>query len=162
MEKEFKCKDEVIYRSKKYEYPIWTYGIFSHYEHRGGNTYAVISGNNGHDVMMWDILPYEGNEHLVGKTVDVEHVEEVVLEQGEWLMVFFHPKYIPFDCCLRKFEGIEDGNIKVYNDNNNKKSNWLYAIRFSDFNIEDIDETRKHILYVDNNRIVKRQWKEKS
>lgn len=153
MENTFKCKDEVIYRSKLLENPIWTYGVFSHYEEKGGITYGVVSGNCGLDVRMWDFLPYEGNEHLVGKPICDEQVCD--LKEGEWLFVFDVISDIPFRTVLRKFLSTTVDKIRVLNLDHILMgfSDFKYAVRFSDFNPENMVETKKKILYVKGNKI---------
>ena len=82
MEEKFKCKDEVIYRRTD-EKDEWTYGVFSHYFKSLNSEGAVINGNY---ILfsVQEILPYEGNEELVGTTDEPD--EEVILEEGEWIL----------------------------------------------------------------------------
>lgn len=145
MEKKFKCKDEVIYR-RNYEEDEWTYGIFSHYHDNFRN--AVV---NGVYITLdsWDILPYEGNEHLVGTDQNTD--EEVRLEEGEYLM----------GCCEIELEHPQYWNIGKYVKNLHKDcfltdcGSYIYAVKFSDFNPSNMEETKKHILCVRNGKIVK-------
>lgn len=83
MEKKFKCKDELIYRSK-YEYgnQHWTYGIFSHYEYHQDVTFASL-GCISLNINDWDILPYEENEHLVGTTHEPQYYLPSDVEEGK-------------------------------------------------------------------------------
>lgn len=59
----FECKDEVIYRQKGTPSWEWTYGIFSHYSKRGES--VIVNGKELY-LKAFDILPYVGNEDLVG------------------------------------------------------------------------------------------------
>lgn len=157
MEREFKCKDEVIYRSRKYENPIWTYGIFSHYEHRGGRTYAVVSGSCGVDVLLWDFLPYEGNEHLVGKMIDVEHVEVVDLMEGEWLMVSDSASNYPGEWMLRSLMYADGDEVMVqsvrfaYGD----VTGYKFAIPFDKFKPDNMDESFQHLMCSIDSKLIK-------
>lgn len=65
----YDCKDEVIYRQTDSPYNFWTYGIFSHYENVCGLEVAVINGNHIY-LQSHIILPYKGNENLVGTNQD--------------------------------------------------------------------------------------------
>ena len=60
MEKKFKPFDKVIVKSRTDEY--WTCDLYSHYNH-DSETHETLNRIDLNDV---DILPYEGNEHLVG------------------------------------------------------------------------------------------------
>ena len=148
MEKKFKCKDEVIFRALvKYGNPIWSYGIFSHYEQKDDITYAKMIGVVGVDITKWEILPYEGNEHLVG--TDLPADEEVMLEEGEFIFQSQDPSC---NTTLWVFEVYK----KIYGDQFMTGMGLVsYIIRFSDFNPNDMEETSRHILCVKNGKIVK-------
>ena len=148
MEKKFKCKDEVIFRCKiEYGNQHWTYGIFSHYEYHQDDTFASL-GCLSLNINDWDILPYEGNEYLVGTTNEPE--TEVRLEEGELLLVADSEDRV-IDCisAVRKFVKVL---ITVFVTNG---GNWSLAIRFRDFDPSNMEETRKHILCVKNGKIVR-------
>lgn len=142
--KEFKPFDKVIFKYKNKSY-IWVCGFFSNYE--DGDIYLI-----GNDVAFsldeYDILPYEGNEHLVGTTNEPE--EEVKLEEGEVIIVFdAYNRFFDGVSCVRKFTRVLN---TVFETN---AANWSFAIRFSDFNPNDMEETKKHILCVKNGKVVK-------
>lgn len=66
----YDCKEEVIYRQTNDMYNFWTYGIFSHYENTCGSEVAVINGQKIY-LQSHTILPYKGNEKLVGTNQEV-------------------------------------------------------------------------------------------
>ena len=75
-EKVFKCKDEVVYRFKnnKGDSEPWIYGVFSHYKLKDkffGTDHVIINGNC-YELSTLQILPFDGNEHLVGTTQEPE------------------------------------------------------------------------------------------
>ena len=150
----FKCKDEVIYRFKGGpglgEPEPWIYGIFSHYKKEGD---IVINGNCYQRRIM-DILPYEGNEELVGKTDEPD--EEVKLKEGEWLMVGnLINSSLPEEWMLREYCRMNTDNIETFNNSSCEFQHWPCAIKFSNFNPNDMEETRKHILCVKKGKIIR-------
>lgn len=98
-----------------------------------------------------DILPYEGNEHLIGTTDDPD--EEIAIENGEYCFGAYRDdctklvnwQLFQFDCIDSDCQFKERFGKGRYFD---------LAFRFSDFN-PDMDELRKHILCVKNGRIVR-------
>lgn len=77
MERKFKCKDEVIFRATWDEKARWTYGIVSHTLKDS----VILSGDIGLHESYYNVLPYEGNEHLVGTTD--EPGDEVSVKEGD-------------------------------------------------------------------------------
>ena len=154
MEKKFKCKDEILLKNKEAESAMWFYAIFSNY--CKNNTFITISGGITYDLDFFDILPYEGNEHLVGTTHSPD--DEVKLEEGEWIIgigqydvesFLNNRKY----GCIGNFKGLErfgDGSCFKF-----EGGMTTYAVKFSDFNPNDMEETKKHILCVKNGKIVR-------
>lgn len=147
MEKKFKCKDEVIYRDKNIEEYEWTYGIFSHSYKDDGREWYVINGEHL-SLKQWDILPYKGNEHLVGSTDSPN--EEVKLEEGE-ICIFSDAinEFLGFGIISRL---VEKKRGLLYDE---VGRDWNYAIRYKDFDPFNMEETKKHILYVKNGRIIR-------
>lgn len=147
--KEFKPFDKVLVRreSRPNEIVDWRADIFSHIDNDG--FYVTIGLGI---VTKNDILPYEGNEHLVGTTDEPE--EEVELRKGEWVMVSDEKSIDPELWRLRRFDGF-GSTIRAFNNANGWLCTWGYAIKFSDFNPNDMEETKKHILCVKNGKIVK-------
>lgn len=153
MERKFKCKDEVIVRYKK---PgcCWFYGVVSH----SGDDYIVLSGGFRYPYEIYDILPYEGNESLVG-TTDSPASEDVSLKKGELLYCFdFIENLEKRSINLGEFEYIIDTRGLDYNPDGLiyvSGCNWVYCIPFSKFNPDDLEATKKEILTVKNGKLVK-------
>ena len=151
MEKKFKCKDEVIFRRKisfgNGTLYTWDYGVVT-YEDKG---IIHLVGGIYVSYREYDILPYEGNEHLVG-TPDSPYGErmEVELEEGE-IIFASNDRNMLYDCIgvLERFKEVSGNKFVSYN-----YDKYDFAIRFSDFNPKDMEETEKHILCVKNGRIV--------
>lgn len=76
MEHKFKCKDEVLFRLTCVRNYEWTYGVISH---EVGDFVTLSSG-----VQLLrdkaDIIPFAGNEHLVGTTDETG--EEVAVKEA--------------------------------------------------------------------------------
>lgn len=75
--KQFKPYDRVIYRLNYSSPTTWHCGIFSDYNER--KTHITLCSGFTFFLDKYDILPYEGNEHLVGTTGEPE--EEIKLEK---------------------------------------------------------------------------------
>ena len=150
--KKFKCKDEVIYRSPDSE---WYYGIFSHYQSQGLCFKRAIINGNHYDLKTIEILPYEGNEHLVGTDLPAE--EEIRLEEGEWVMYAFGGlvSIYPLDYNLGKFIKINEGDNNITIQDSDAVRGISKFIRFSDFNPNDMEETSRHILCVKGGKVVR-------
>lgn len=148
---EFKPFDKIIIKSKSKNHAIsnvWGCAEFSHYY----GDYIVFAGGHAYNIDTFDILPFEGNQYLVG-TSDVPE-EEVVLKQGDIVIVFddFDSFYFNgrFDGTLSTFNHCSKTDI-ITSDN----TPWRYCIPFSKFNPKDMEETKKHILCVENNRLIR-------
>ena len=145
MGRKFKPFDKVIIKSGIDKY--WSCDFYSHLDKVLGAHETINSAGLTDN----EILPYEGNEHLVGTRDEPE--EEVRLEEGELVVYFENIKYLEnMDLLLARFDGVINDLIKVKSDCMKK---WEYAIRFSDFNPNDMEETSRHILCVKNGKIVK-------
>lgn len=100
-----------------------------------------------------NILPYKGNEHLVGTT---DEPEEIILEKGEYILAsdFIHPLETGFGE-IGKFVDIEnEGFIKTAYNNSNL--NYIFALRLSDsLNANDTKDRKSKILCVKNGKIVR-------
>ncbi|MCH5234487.1 MAG: hypothetical protein J1E16_04275 [Muribaculaceae bacterium] len=144
--KKFKPFDRIIYKEKLFNGCRWHCAFFSDYNESNGCV-NFADGKPYHFTNI-DILPYEGNEHLVGTTDSPD--EEVRLEEGELIIVFDDYQRL-FDniSCVRKF-------IRVLNTVfETNAANWNFAIRFEDFDPSNMEETRKHILCVKNGKIIR-------
>ena len=149
METKFKCKDEVIYRfnggAGHGEPDLWTYGIFSHYKKDGD---IVINGNSYKGSFI-EVLPLKGNESLVG-TSD-EPKRKASIKEGEW-MVF---------CGEPDFDYRDDLYVGIFSSADNDTFNlkgcyerfFGYAVKLSDFNPHNMEQTKKHIMYVQGSEI---------
>ena len=148
MEKKFKAYDRVLIKTDVTA--KWQCDLYSHwdseYEYHVTVGYIPVSDR--------DILPYEGNEHLVG-TTNEQPYEEVKLEKGEHLYVFNDKRDFPNNLSFSRFYYATKGSIKTFNGINAIHACWNFAIRFSDFNPNDMEETKKHILTVKNGKIIR-------
>ena len=149
MENNFKPFDKVLVRNQCFDNGAWIVGLYSHYSVGDGLHYCVGLDS----VVDSDILPYEGDEHLVG--TNDEPKEEIKIERGEWVLVCDTVTSVVERWSLRQFDGCRNGHIYAFNNAQAGLSGWNYAIRFSDFNPNDMEETQKHILCVWNGKIVK-------
>lgn len=206
--KQFKCKDEILLKYKKDESAIWFYAVFSSYYKDA----IIASGGLKYNIDSYDVLPFKGNEHLVGTTnepqiplsekelqdvywngcteqqklnlrlsyngfsegsearsilektcgkhnLQGEPEEEVKLEKGEWVMVpdgggsFNNALQWHLSKFFRTITVNDEENFHVATGLS--IADCLYAVKFSNFNPNNMEETRKHILCVKNGRIVK-------
>lgn len=132
---------------------LWTCAEFSHYD----ELWVAVVGGNEYDLNMYDVLPFEGNEHLVG-TSDMPE-EEVELKEGDIIITFDNLRDIdmPFEVSINQFKHLNESSIHVcikdYETEFIAYSN--FCIPFSQFNPNDMEETRKHILCVKNGKLVR-------
>lgn len=144
MEHKFKCKDEVIVRYKK---PgcCWFYGVVSYSDDKG----VVLSGGFRHSYEIYEVLPYEGNEDLVGTTNEPD--EKITIESDELVYVFNSIDSIDkMIVVLDRINNVTKYGIVVKNS-----GTWTYCIPFSKFNPADLEATKKEILTVKNGKLVK-------
>lgn len=142
--KEFKPFDKVLVKlGVNYK---WGLSLYSHFDEEI-RRHVCIGLDERLDS---DILPYEGNEHLVGTTDEPE--EEVKLEDGEWGFATCEKKdsLKPNKMVLIQFLDVSCGEIQSV-----EGYYYKYFIRFSNFNPYDMEETAKHILCVKNGKVVK-------
>lgn len=150
MEKKFKPFDKVLVRIRIDAPLIWTCTFYSHLDKDG--CHVTIGGQIFDDK---DILPYEGNEHLVG-TIDEPDEKIIELWEGDWLMVCDSVKDYPGEWLLRSFMYLQDDKIMVqsvrfaYGD----VTPYKFAIRFRDFNPDNMDESLKHVICAKGEKIV--------
>lgn len=147
-ENKFKAFERIIIRSKD-KSDIWVHGLFDGYY---GKEIKVLIGDKFYMLLVdnYEILPYEDNEHLVGTT---NEPEEIKLEKEEWIIANDNIYALVIG------NGVTGRFVEI-RDNMFLKSAWekygvpyQYCIRLSDFNPNDMKETRKHILYVKNGKI---------
>lgn len=148
--KKFKPYDRVLVRDGR---GIWQVDFYSHWSEEW-KQHVTLAFGDGLKIDDKDIIPFEGNEQLVGKLAEPE--EGIELERGEWLMVSDSAEEISSFAAIRRFfahasnyffvEAIEAPEIKIH---------YSFAIRFSDVNPNDMEETRKHILCVRNGKVMR-------
>lgn len=144
MGKKFKAFDRVLVKDGIHD--EWLCDFYSHYNNKIKQhvtiTYTLLEDSN--------ILPYEGNENLVGS--DQNPDEEVRLEEGELLV------------CSDDLERLKTGHGVIENFVRTASNEFYikqggfcynFCIRFSDFNPNDMEETSRHILCVKNGKIIR-------
>ena len=153
--KQFKCKDEVIFQNTVHfgeEKPTWNYGIVN-YETDG---YVYLVGGLYINKNTFKILPYEGNEELVGTTYSLDSFdEEVELEKEERIICSDDVKLLMAGVGFLTTFAYVDADSFFTGKSMFANADYNYAIRFSDFNPNDIEETSRLILCVKNGKIVK-------
>ena len=150
MEKKFKPFEKVLVRSLAN--PKWSCDLYSHYNVEE-STHDTVCFRTIKDE---NLLPYEGNEHLVGTSDEPE--EEVMLEKGEWIMcsMIWH-ELIRGYCHSRKFVRTGTSQFICSEDTEDGKVEHIcnYAIRFKEFDPSNMEETQKHILCVKNGIVIR-------
>lgn len=150
MNQKFKCKDEVIYKDKNTD--KWCYGIYSHAE---ADNIHMLVGNITIVDGIFELLPYKGNEHLVGTNINVEPY--FIIEKGAWIMVSDFGNINDMrilDWNLRRFDHIEQASSGRWYFVDDIQYKWNFAIPFEKFNPNNFEETRKHCLKVENGLII--------
>lgn len=141
--KEFKPYDRVLVRTTKNS--KWDIDLYSYFNDEV-KMHVTLSDLCGDE----NILPYEGNEALIGTTDEPE--EEIVLENGEKIICSNHISRLTIGRgLLEDFDSIMGECFICKSD----LTGYPYAVRFSDFNPNDMEETKKHILCVKNGKIVR-------
>lgn len=140
--KQFKPFDRVLVRGNGLT--KWEIELYSHFdkERKRHETMCHYCDDD------CNILPYEGNEGLLGTTHEPE--EEIELKHGEWIVLFDKEEmgYPPF--FIGQFTGLHK-DMFIANEGYERE----LVIRFSDFDPNDMEETRKHILCLKNGRIIR-------
>lgn len=96
-----------------------------------------------------NIIPYEGNEHLIGTTDEPE--EEITLAVGELILMSDSIVGIREGLgVVLNYKGIYRENIVATNERG-----YLHCIPMSKYNPNNLEETRKWILVVQNGKLVK-------
>lgn len=149
--KVFKPYDKVLIRVDSDD--VWENDFYAYFIDEI-NAHVTISYQRGIPIKDEDILPYEGNEYLLGTTDEPE--EEVKLEKGEWLMLSSKPSNLPYNWTLKAFFDIQNStNSFLATASDNIPYRWDYCIKFSKFNPNDMEETKKHILCIKDGKIVR-------
>lgn len=152
MENKFKCKDEVIYRThKKTE---WMYGIYSYQ----GTFNHFLVGDILVKFGIGDVLPYEGNEHLVGTT---DEPEKPLLFEGQIVLAFCDfDELLNHDLVMGKFKGVDE-KIDMILIEGSKGTHFRYCVPFSKFDSFDYGATKAEVIMVseDTHKLVKFEQK---
>lgn len=152
--KQFNAFDRVLTKNSNDK---WRVDFYSHFDDESNSHHTLCYQLYGTPDK--DILPYEGNEHLVGS--DQEPDEEIKLEEGEWVAyIIGEVNYKRW--AVGKFHSLDNpiaGERRFQMKPISEKAG-LYCeservVRFSDFNPNDMEETKKHILCVKNGRIIR-------
>lgn len=144
-QRKFKCKDEVIITYKD-EGSRWTYGIFSHET----ETHIALCGGFLFNKESVNVVPFAGNENLVGTVYEYISEEKTQLEVGTLVFCFDHiSSFEELDMAVGKFERVLSEEIFI------SGCCWNYCIPFSKFNPDDLESTKKEILTVKNGKLVK-------
>ena len=127
-ERKFKAFDKVLYRLIGTQGPTeWIPGIFSRYHQCGCSLIGgqMLSAGQG------EVIPYEGNENLIGKKTRVQPYQEVMLDPGEYIICFEHDpqKVGSMFGSIRRFKTI-DVTQKMFVT---EHANWSRCIRLKDF-----------------------------
>lgn len=132
---------------------IWQIDYYSHWS-ESYKQHITLAYGDGMRIDDPHILPYEGNEELLGTTREPE--QELTLKEGECILVSDDPADFPFYCFIRLFDRIEAGNwfrgTRTVKMESNK---WRYALRLSDINPANPEGCRKHILCVKGGKITR-------
>ena len=140
----FKPFDRIIYRYKGTTNSIWIASEYSHETDVG----HYLSGGNCLYKRNTEILPFEGNEHLVGTLNDPK--QKITLQEGECIVCGddindLSNKY----GFISKFKNSIDDYFVTSED-----CYYDYCIPFSQFDINlSKEELEKRILYVEDDKI---------
>lgn len=144
--KEFKPFDKLVIKKKGKE-TYWHCDLFSHEI----ADYIVTVGNYTYKKDDYYILPFEGNEHWIGLPFTKDELGE--LNIGDTIVAFddedkgINTKLLVDVTRLRSVSVdricTEGGPI------------YKYCIPFSQFNPNDMEETKKHVLTVKDGKLVK-------
>ena len=140
--KQFKPFEKVLVRISKDH--CWTPTF---YQYHNNKSHFVFE--QGSFIFDDDIIPYEGNEHLVGFTGEPEEI--VTLEKGELILcnnnIYMLKEGLGTITSYGEITGL---NIKGTNG-----AHYIRCIPMSKYNVNNIEETNKWILEVKSGRLVK-------
>lgn len=149
-ERRFKPFDKILVKKKR-EGAVWRPEIFAGYDASG----FMICGLTIMRPEDWDVIPYEGNEHLYNS--DIEFEEDIKLEEGEFIIcnhdIDILEKGHGF---MTQFCYAVDDLIYTGSKRNLANDEWAFCIRLSDFDVKG--SNIKNILYARNGKIYR--WKE--
>lgn len=145
----FKPFDKILLKGKA-EDLVWFCELYSHYDEANEILYAI--GNIPYTPQVYDVIPFEGNEDLVGTN---NKFEKVSLEPAELVVVSDNFDNIITGTIRRFYQIIEYDQFECYMSDVNSTSCWKYCIPFKDFNPDNLEETLKHVYCVNNGRLVR-------
>lgn len=140
--KQFKPFDKILYRNLK---GTWFPDLYA-CSTTSGFHFMIGQRNIVQDK---DIISYEGNEHLVGTCDEPE--EEITLAVGE--LVILSESIVSLKegrGTVLYYKGIIRGNIATTNG-----FSYTYCIPMSKYDLKNLEETRKWILTVENEKLIK-------
>ena len=146
MENKFKPFDKILVRDHE---EVWQPDFYGFWDKCRDRHQTMMNNSIADD----DILPYKGNEYLVGTTN--EPYEVVGVKEGECCIFFDDLE------CIEKIKDLFIDKFKLIDKTENaflsggEPSLWKFCICFSDFNLNDMEETKKHILVVKNGKVIK-------
>ena len=144
MEKKFKPFDKVIIKPRIDE--CWSCDLYSHFDKDTGLHETInMAGLNDNN-----ILPYEGNEHLVGSQDEPD--EEVKLLVTEKVMAHTNNENWLFATHISVFIVENLFNVRLSNGEDIKVKK---VVKFSDFNPNDMEATKAKILCIKGGKIVR-------
>lgn len=148
----FKPFDKVIVKINR---DIWHVDLYSAWNEKMGG-HQTLRANNGCSIHDKWILPYEGNEHLVGTSDDPD--EEVKLVDGEWMLASLSTNRSltdPVNYTVIRFWELDIDDFDDTRFKDDRGCFWDYVIKFADFNPDDMEKTSKNILHIKNGRVVR-------
>lgn len=140
--KTFKPFDKVLVRDSQ---DVWQIDFYSHWN-KDYAQHVILSYGDGVIFKDKDILPYEGNEHLLGTL----NMPEEEFKKDEYYVFLDTPSlYIGISGIF--------GTVHYVTRHRFVRGgmSWEYAIPLSKFNPNDLEETKKHILCVKKGRVVR-------
>lgn len=153
--KTFKMFEEVLIREKSTG--NWIRGIYCGFD-KGFHKVETL-GWFHRQITDECIIPYKRNEHLLGWNGWEEFVD---LEPGEYVMVNDNYSINPSAWRMMTFSGdVTEDAFKVYHKmeyvNHHKvlAQRCLNVVRFSEFNPNDMEQTREKALCVKNGKIIR-------
>ena len=154
MENKFKAYDKVLIRHK-YAFG-WIPTFYSFYD-EVTNKHVTLSGTVGDE----DIQPFNISYENVQN--DNNEIEDELVKENEYVIANTDIKYLREGCCgyLLRFAHInkKDGTIVCYDPSNDPcyggLTGWHCILPLSKFDPKNIQESRKHILYVSNNKLTR-------
>ena len=143
--------EKVLIRTE--ERPIWTPDFYGHQDPKDPDMHCLVGGG-------WrrsrNIIPYEGNEHLAGKTsLPDEHIVNI----GDLVAAFdLVERLEDLDVALGKITGFNKSQSCGESYFEVADVNWVYIIPYEKFDTsKTMEELMEEVLMIDSQgRIIKR------